>query len=118
MLLLIAYCVLSVGYGLLLGMSARMKLARDERAVEIIGRTVGAPLWWFPWLALAEISGAIGLLVGIALAPIGLAAAIGLLLYFVAATLSHIRVRDYANLQPALIMLSLSVAALVLRAAA
>jgi hypothetical protein len=39
-------------------------------------------------------AGAIGLLVGLALPPLGLAAAIGLVLYFVCAIGAHVRARD------------------------
>jgi uncharacterized membrane protein YphA (DoxX/SURF4 family) len=113
--MLIAYAAVAAIYAVLLGLSARLKLTHDERAVEVIGKIVGVPLSWFPWLAIAEIAGGLGLLIGIGVKPLGLAAAGALTVYFVVATAGHIRVRDFANIQSALLMLAIAIAALVLR---
>jgi hypothetical protein len=59
-------------------------------------------------------AGALGLLVGIGVPVIGTAAAVGLVLFFVAAIITHLRARDY-SLGPAVVFLLLAVAALVLR---
>ncbi|MFI5664824.1 DoxX family protein [Streptomyces sp. NPDC051684] len=50
--------------------------------------------WWTP-LAAAKLLGAAGLLVGIAVPVIGIAAAIGLALYFLGAVITVLRVRSY-----------------------
>jgi hypothetical protein len=101
-------------------MSARMKLVRDERAVEVIGDVVGVPLRLFPVLALLEIAGGAGLLVGIGLKLIGVAAGASLVAYFIVAIRSHLRVSDLIadHVFPAVLLLVVSVAALALRLAA
>ncbi|WP_020549849.1 DoxX family protein [Embleya scabrispora] len=48
-------------------------------------RTLGVPDGWFPGPASAKAAGALGLLAGLAVPGLGVAAAIGLILYFVGA---------------------------------
>ena len=116
----VAYIIVAVVFSLMLTMSARMKLIRDPLAVEVIGDTVGVPLRYFPVLALLEIAGAAGLLIGIGLEALGVAAAVCLVVYFLVALASHLRKRDLvaAHLFPAVMMLVISVAVLLLRLAA
>jgi hypothetical protein len=56
----------------------------------------GVPLSWltFP-IGTLKTLGALGLAAGLALHPIGVAAAIGLVLFFVCALYTHILARDY-----------------------
>jgi hypothetical protein len=110
----------AVIYSLMLGMSVRMKLGRDPRAIEVIGDVVGVPLRLFPALAALELAGAVGLLVGIAVEAVGVAAGVALVAYFAAAVASHIRVRDFVpeHIFPALLMLAVAATAVVLRLAA
>jgi hypothetical protein len=56
-------------------------------------------------------------LAGIWYAPLGVAAAIGLVLYFVGAVGAHLRKRDFKGIPNALVILIFSVLALVLRVA-
>ena len=65
-------------------------------------------------LGTLKAAGAIGLLVGIAVPQIGIAAAVGLVLFFVAAIITHLRAHDY-SFGLAVVFLLLAVAALVLR---
>ena len=95
--------------------SASMKLRRNERAVAIIGGTVGVPLRFFPVLASLELAGAAGILIGLWLEPLGIAAAAGLVAYFIGAVTGHLRVGDTKNLTMPLPPLVLSIAVLVLR---
>ncbi len=70
------------------------------------------------WLACLEIAGAIGLIVGLFVAPIGIAAASGLVLYFLGAVIAHIRVKDpIGQMMPPAVLMLVAVAALVLRIA-
>jgi hypothetical protein len=110
----IAYIVVAVLLAAVASLSGRAKLTKDERVVKSI-TGVGVPLNRFPLLAAAEFAGAVGLLVGIAIAPIGIAAAIGLILYFLGAVLAHLRVRDFKGIPGPLPLLALAVAALILR---
>ncbi len=65
-------------------------------------------------LGILKAAGAIGLPVGIAVPQIGIAAAVGLVLFFVAAIITHLRAHDY-SFGLAVVFLLLAVAALVLR---
>ncbi|GAA2310113.1 DoxX family protein [Nonomuraea roseoviolacea subsp. roseoviolacea] len=55
----------------------------------------GVPQSWWPWLAAAKAAGAVGLLAGLAVPAIGIAAAIGLALYFAGAIVTVLRARSY-----------------------
>ena len=112
----IAYIVVSVVLALMLAASAWAKLTRDERVVT--GMTgMGVRLKWFPHLAALLLAGAVRLLVGIAFAPLGIAAAAGVAGYFLGALIAHVRAKDMTILPP-LMFLALAVAALILRIAA
>ena len=112
----IAYVVIAVLLALVLLASARAKLTRDKRVVDSL-TGIGVPLGLFPFLASCEIAGAGGLLVGLWYGPLGVAAAIGLVLYFVAAVGAHLRKRDFKGFPTPLVILIFSAAALTLRAA-
>lgn len=116
----VAYIIVAGVFTVMLTMSARMKLVRDPLAVEVIGGVVGVPLRMFPVLALLEVAGGVGLLAGIGLKPLGVAAGTGLVAYFIGAVTSHLRKRDLVlgHLGPPMMMLAMSAAALALRLAA
>jgi DoxX-like family len=91
------------------------KLRRDPHVVKIIHEVARVPMEWLPWLAACEFAGALGLLTGIAWPPLGIAAAIGLVLYFVGAVVAHLRVGDAKGLGAPGFVLGLAVACLVTR---
>jgi uncharacterized membrane protein YphA (DoxX/SURF4 family) len=95
-------------------LSGQGKLAKDPRQLKTM-TSVGFPEDRMWLLASAEIAGAAGLVAGLFWWPIGVAAAIGVVLYFIGAVGAHLRVRD-TSFAPALVMLLIAVAALVLRA--
>ena len=75
---------------------------------------VGVSESWMTTLGTLNAAAALGLLFGlIGVPPIGTAAAVGLVLYFVGAIITHLRARDY-SIGPAAAFLVLAVAALVL----
>ena len=111
----IAYIIIAVVLSVALGMSASLKRRRAEPAVQGIHRVVGVSLSWFPVLAGCEIAGAVGLLIGIAWAPLGIAAAIGVVLYMVGAVIAHMRAGDTANIRNPAVPLVLAIAALITR---
>jgi len=113
--MLIAYRVFTILFALLVAFSGLGKIRRDPRQVVVIHDTIGIPLKYFPLLAACEFSGATGLLFGIAWYPLGVAAGAGLVLYFVGAIASHVRVGDAKGIGPAAFMLVLSAGALALR---
>jgi len=60
---------------------------------------VGVPPRWIPYLAAAEGAGALGLALGLlGIRQIGLAAAVGLVVFFVGAVLTHVRARVFHNI--------------------
>jgi len=77
---------------------------------------VGVPESWITMLGTLKVAGAVGLLVGIGVPSIGVAAAIGLILFFIAAITTHLRARDY-SFGLAVVFLLLAGTALVLRLA-
>lgn len=55
---------------------------------------LGVPESWLPVLGVLKVVGALGLLIGICVPLIGIAAASGLTLFFVGAVITHLRARD------------------------
>ncbi|MFE6130522.1 DoxX family protein [Streptomyces sp. NPDC056437] len=110
----IATIVVSALLATLLVFSAIGKLRKDPAQLKVM-QTVGFPADKLWLLATAETAGAAGLLIGLLWWPLGVAAAIGVTLYFIGAVGSHLRVRDTAT--NAAIPLVLAIAALTLRLA-
>jgi uncharacterized membrane protein YphA (DoxX/SURF4 family) len=113
----IALNITAVLLAAMLAMSASMKLRKNEQAVAVISGTVGVPLRFFPVLAALELAGAAGILIGLWLEPLGVAAAAGLVVYFVGAVVGHLRVGDIKGLTMPVPPLVLSIAVLALRLA-
>ena len=111
----IAYVVVAITVCLMVCISAVTKLTLNPDAVHVITEVVGVPINWLPVLAACEIAGGVGLVVGIFRPKIGVAAGVGLVLYFVGAMLAHVRVADWAGITAPIMPLALSTAALVLR---
>ncbi|MER8042531.1 DoxX family protein [Streptomyces sp. NPDC094032] len=76
----------------------------------------GVPRAWWNWLGAAKLAGAVGLLVGYAIPAIGIAAAIGLVLYFLGAVITVLRAKAYAHAVFPLIYMAPAVAVLALAA--
>lgn len=89
----IAAWVLSMSLVVVLAGSAVAKLARVPAVVDSI-TGVGWPADRLWLLAVIELVGAAGLLAGLAVPLLGLAAAVGSALYFSAAVISHLRLRQ------------------------
>ena len=86
------------------------------KQVSIAMAKAGVPESWMTTLGILKAAGALGLLVGIVLPLIGIAAAMGLTLFFVGTIVTHLRGRDY-SFGPAVVFLLLAVGSLVLRLA-
>jgi uncharacterized membrane protein YphA (DoxX/SURF4 family) len=110
----IATLVVSILLAVVLSFSASGKLTGQESQMATL-RKVGVPEDKIWLLAVAEIAGGIGLVAGLFLWPLGIAAAAGVILYFLGAIGSHLRVRDW-DVMPSGVLLVFSVAALSLRA--
>lgn len=110
----IATAVLSILLTAMLTFSAVGKLRRDAAQMATM-QSVGFPTERVPLLATAELAGAAGLLIGLFIWPIGVAAAVGVTLYFAGAVGFHLRARDGAAVAPAAALLVAAIATLVLR---
>ncbi|WP_395292376.1 DoxX family protein [Kitasatospora hibisci] len=90
----VAYVVLAVVSALWVGFSG-FSLARRAEFVTQPLVEYGVPRSWWTPLALAKLAGAAGLLVGLAIPALGIAAAVGLILYFLGAVITNVRARSY-----------------------
>ncbi|MBB4687124.1 DoxX family protein [Amycolatopsis jiangsuensis] len=112
--MLFPYIVVAVVFAAVLIASGAGKLAGAKQIVENLTR-VDVPRKAFPPLAACEFAGAAGLIAGIWVPALGIAAAIGVLLYFLLAVARHVQKKDANGMTPAAVLLILSVAVLVLR---
>lgn len=111
----IAYLVVAILLAAMVIFSGFGKLRNDPHIVKVIHETIGVPMTYFPLLAACEFAGAVGLILGIRWPLLGVAGAVGLVLYFVGAIVSHLRVGDVKGIGPATFLLAMSAAALCLR---
>ena len=107
-----AFVVVNVLLAVALAFSATFALMRHERVLVAMARA-GVSQSRLPMLGTLKAAGAIGLLVGLAVPWIGVAAAAGTVSYFGGAIITHLRARDY-TLAPASAFGLLAVAALAL----
>jgi hypothetical protein len=78
---------------------------------------VEVPSSWVVPLGVLKLAGAVGLVAGIAVPLVGVAAAVGLVLFFTCAVFAHLRVSWYATLPYPAVFLVLATATLTLRLA-
>lgn len=105
------YIVITILAALANGYAALMNFARAESVKVVADKVQVSQRWMIPFGILLA-SGALGLLIGFAVPVLGVAAAIGLILYFICALSAHLRVKD-AGIGGAVSFLILAVAALV-----
>ena len=110
-----AYLAITILLAAMVLWSGVAKVRRDPNVTRVIHEIVGVLLRYFPLLAACEFAGALGMVLGILWPPLGMAAGIGLVLYFLGAAISHLRVSDVKGVGPAAFMLVLAAAALALR---
>lgn len=110
-----ALIVLTVVCGLVLGAAGAAKVAAvpDMRArADHLGFSVGS----YRAIGALELAGVVGLAAGFAWAPIGIAAAIGLVAMMVGAVVCHLRAGDrLVDAAPAIVVGAVVVAVLVLQ---
>ena len=111
----IAYLVITILLAAIVTFSGIGKIRHDPRIVQVIHELIGVPLKYFSLLAACEFAGALGVVLGIWWPLLGVAAGIGLVIYFVGACVSHLRVGDVKGIGPAAFILVLAAAALALR---
>lgn len=98
----------------LLVFSGARKLTHTHAVVDMYGR-VGVPERRLNLLAALLIAGALGVLGGLFVPAVGIAAAACLIAYFLVAIGFHVRFGQLATVQPAVALAALATAALVLR---
>jgi uncharacterized membrane protein YphA (DoxX/SURF4 family) len=113
--MVIAYLATTIVLASIVLFSGIGKLRHDPRIVKVIHEVVGVPMKYLPLLAACEFAGVVGLVLGIWWPPLGAAAALGLVVYFVGAVVSHLRVGDAQGVGPAVFLLMVSAGALVMR---
>ncbi|MYS09161.1 DoxX family protein [Streptomyces sp. SID6041] len=111
----IGYVVVAALLALALSASAFLTFARNPQIVGSMTK-LGVPESWLPRLATLKAAGALGLLAGLAVPALGVAAAIGVTLYFIGALITHLRAKDY-EVAPVVVITLLAIAALALRTA-
>jgi len=89
-----AYVVVTIVTAAVLTFSVSADYFLRERVVANM-EWAGVPPSWLPKLAALRIAGAVGLLAGLAMPALGVTAAVGIVLYFVAAIITHLRARWY-----------------------
>jgi uncharacterized membrane protein YphA (DoxX/SURF4 family) len=114
----IATAILSVLLALGFAMAGASKLSTaTDKMVAGLGR-LGISIRLMRAIGALEILGAAGLVIGLLVGPLGVAAATGLALLMIGAVIYHIKARDTAkNTMSPLILLLVSATVLVLRAA-
>ncbi|MGW6423301.1 DoxX family protein [Nocardia sp. NPDC055053] len=105
-----AYVIVTVIAALWVGFSAFSLLRRAAFVVDPLVEYGVPQTWWTP-LGLAKAAGSIGLIVGLWIPAIGIAAAIGLILYFAGAVVTVLRARSYKTVAfPLMYLLPVAVA--------
>jgi len=89
----IIYVLITVVAALLYGYAAFLNLVGADSVKVVADRLQVSQKWMIPFGVLLA-SGAVGLAIGLVVPALGIAAAIGLVLYFIFALSAHIRVRD------------------------
>jgi hypothetical protein len=111
-----ATTIVSILLAALLALAAGRKLTHADDVVESY-RRAGVPEERLNALAIVLLAGAAGLILGLVWAPIGVAAGIGVVLYFVGAVVAHVRADDTKRLPTPLAFEAIALAALALRVA-
>lgn len=91
-----AYHIVAVAAALWIGFSGFSLATRKDFVVQPLVQYGVPQTWWTP-LAAAKAAGALGLVAGFFIPAIGVAAAIGLILYFTGAVATTIRAKSYGT---------------------
>ncbi|UOZ05290.1 DoxX family protein [Amycolatopsis sp. WQ 127309] len=108
-----AHLIVSIAGAAMAGFSAFSVFTHAKWVVEPLAE-YGVPRSWWPWLGVAKAAGAAGLIAGLAVPAIGVAAGIGLVLYFTGALVTVARAKSYAHLAFPLVYVAPVVASLAL----
>jgi hypothetical protein len=112
----VAYVIVVVVLSAGLLAAAFAKLTRKPNAVATLSR-IHVPGWMITPLAVIELVAVVGLVIGFWLVPIGVAAAIGLIVYFAGAVTFRVMAGDHTGYVAPALLLLLAVLALIFRIA-
>ncbi|HEY1841324.1 MAG TPA: DoxX family protein [Mycobacterium sp.] len=113
---MIAKVVVTALLAVLMGFAGSIKLAGIQQSLTIRDHLGVNPVQW-RMIGTLELAGVAGILAGLAWPPIGVAAAVGLVLLLLGAIVFHVRAADSASdAAPAVIGLGLAVATAILQA--
>jgi hypothetical protein len=110
----LANVIVSALLAALIAYAAVRKLSHRPEVVASYAR-VGVPEESLDLLAATLLAGATGLLLGLFWAPIGITAAVAVVVYFLVAIAAHIRSDDLENVPTPIALEALAVAAALLR---
>jgi len=110
-----AYLVVTVLAIVALTFSATADFVRYHQVLTNMAKA-GVPESLLTKLAILKAAGAAGLLVGFVVPPVGVAAAVGVILFFIGAIITHVRARWYSFSFPSVYLL-LALGSLVLGSA-
>ncbi|GAB2509751.1 DoxX family protein [Nocardia heshunensis] len=112
----LAYHIVGIVAALWVGFSGYSLFAKQQFVVDPLIE-YGVPRSWWNWLASTKTAGALGLIAGFFVPAIGVAAAIGLILYFAGAAITTIRAHSYKTTPFPLLYLAPAAATLALQLA-
>ena len=112
-----AHVVVTVVAAIMVGYSAAAVFFRASWVVKAL-TDYGVPRRWWPWFGMAKTAGVAGLMIGLIAPGIGLAAGIGLVVYFTGAVVTVVRARWYSHVPYPLVFAAPVIASLALRFAA
>ncbi|MEV0647536.1 DoxX family protein [Phytomonospora sp. NPDC050363] len=109
-----AYLIITILTAALNALIAIADLA-GVRYVRDNAQGAGVPQSWIPMLGVLKLAGAVGLVIGmLGVEWIGIAAAVGLVLFFIGAVVAHIRASAYSNIAVPVAFLALAAGSLAL----
>ena len=112
-----AYVIVTVFAAAWVAFSAVSVLVRAKWVTQPLS-DYGVPRSWWPWLGVAKITGSLGLVAGLLVPAIGVAAEAGLVVYFTGAVVTVLRARYFSHIPYPLVYLAPVVASIALRLAA
>jgi hypothetical protein len=112
----VAHVVVTLLAAAMAGYSGAVVLTRAQWIIKAL-TDYGVPRSWWPWLGAAKLAGAVGLVVGLFVPVIGVAAGVGLVLYFTGAVVTVVRARWYAHIPFPMVYAAPVIAALALGSA-
>lgn len=93
-------------------------MTRGDASARATAARLDIPITRYRVIGMLQLAGAVGLMAGLAWAPLGVAASVGLVVLMLGAATTHVRAHDpVAALAPAMVCLAGAAACLVLAAA-